>query len=147
MNDGIPFLAYSPMLSIEGSSEPFRAFLGAILSVINDVPVSPSTCNPEMKLYIIIEDPDQDIGPLHENDLDDGSGAYWGNLSKGTGTKTRTSSRLANRLENCTQVEGDGFGLIGVVKVSFKMWLQGGFMRGFRPTVNFGFKAEKLLKT
>ena len=36
---------------------------------------------------------------------------------------------------------------IGAVKVGFKMWLQGGFMHGFRPTVNFGFKAEKLLKT
>ena len=96
MNDGIPFLAYLPMLSIEGSSEPFRVFLSAILSVINDVPVSPSTRDPEMKLYTIIEDPDQDIGPLHENDLDDGSGAYWGNLSKGTGTKTRTSSSVAD---------------------------------------------------
>ena len=33
--------------------------------------------------------------------------------------------------------------IIGAVKVGFKMWLQG----GFKPTVNFGFKAEKLLKT
>ena len=36
--------------------------------------------------------------------------------------------------------------IIGAVKVGFKMWLQGGFMRGFRPMVNFGFKVEKLLK-
>jgi hypothetical protein len=26
-----PFLAYSPMISVEDSSEPFRAFLGAMV--------------------------------------------------------------------------------------------------------------------
>jgi hypothetical protein len=111
-DDTNPFLAYSPMISIEGSSEPFRAFFGAILSVIKGVPVSPSTRDPEMKLDTIIEDQDQDTGPLRENDLDDGSGAYRGNSSKGTGTKTRTSSRLANRLGNRAQDEGDESGLM-----------------------------------
>ena len=37
-----PYLAYSSEISIEDSSEPFRAFLGAILSVDKGIPVEPS---------------------------------------------------------------------------------------------------------
>ncbi|KAH9049838.1 hypothetical protein EDB84DRAFT_1555805 [Lactarius hengduanensis] len=37
-NNDDPFLAFSPMCSIEDSSEPFRAFLGAILSVLYGAP-------------------------------------------------------------------------------------------------------------
>jgi hypothetical protein len=44
------------MVSIEGSSEPFRAFIGAILSVIKGVSVEPSTFDPDMELDIIIDD-------------------------------------------------------------------------------------------
>jgi hypothetical protein len=81
-----PFLAYSPMISIEGSSEPFRAFLGAILSVIEDVSVEPSTFNPLMELDTIIEEEDEDPGPLPEDDAGNGSGEYQGSSSKGTAT-------------------------------------------------------------
>ena len=51
-----PFLAYSPMISIEDSSEPFRALLGAILSVLKGVDIEPSSFNPDMQLDTIIED-------------------------------------------------------------------------------------------
>ena len=37
------------MISIEGSSVPFRALLGAILSVVETVPVEPSEFSPYME--------------------------------------------------------------------------------------------------
>jgi len=75
-DDDHTFLAYSSITSIEDSSEPFRAFLGAILSVIKGVPVEPSTFNADMKLDTIIED--EDLGPLPEDDTGDSSGVYPG---------------------------------------------------------------------
>jgi hypothetical protein len=52
-DDNNPYLAYSPLISIEDSSEPFRAFLGAILSIVEDVPVERSPFNPNMQLDVI----------------------------------------------------------------------------------------------
>jgi hypothetical protein len=50
-DDNHPYLAYSPKISIEDSSEPFRAFLGSILSVVRDFPVvAGSTYSPDMQL-------------------------------------------------------------------------------------------------
>ncbi len=71
-DDDNPFLAYSPICSIENNSEPFRAFLGVILSVLGDVRVETSEFNPNMVLDII---------PEEEDDIDDGSGAYRGSSS------------------------------------------------------------------
>jgi hypothetical protein len=62
-DDDNPYLAYSPGISIEESSEPFRAFLGANLSVVKGVPVESSTYNPNIKLDTI-------DGPLPEYDID-----------------------------------------------------------------------------
>jgi hypothetical protein len=75
-DDDHPYLAYSPLTSIEDSSEPFRAFLGAILSVIKGVSVDPSEYSPDMELDVINEE--HDDGPLPEHDIDDGSGDYQG---------------------------------------------------------------------
>ncbi|KIK09865.1 hypothetical protein K443DRAFT_127259 [Laccaria amethystina LaAM-08-1] len=58
-NDHHPFLAYSPMISINGSSAPFRALLGAILSVTKKVPVEPTKFDPNMDLDTIDEGEDQ----------------------------------------------------------------------------------------
>jgi len=55
--------AYSPITSIKDSSEPFRAFIGAMLSVIKDVPVEPSAFDPGMELDRVIED-DEERGSL-----------------------------------------------------------------------------------
>ena len=66
-----PFFAYSPAISIEESSEPFRAFLGAILSVVKDVRVESSAYNPNIPLDTITEE--QGDGPLPEHDIDEGS--------------------------------------------------------------------------
>ena len=85
-DDDHTFLAYSSITSIEDSSEPFRAFLGAILSVIKGVPVEPSAFNPDMELDTIIEE-DEDLGPLPEDDTGDSSGVYPGSSSKGTATE------------------------------------------------------------
>jgi hypothetical protein len=71
------------MISIEDSSEPFRAFLGAILSVVKDVPVEPSVFDPQMALDTIVE---EDDGPSPEHDIDDSSGTYPGGSSKGPAT-------------------------------------------------------------
>ncbi|KAH9042056.1 hypothetical protein EDB85DRAFT_1857198 [Lactarius pseudohatsudake] len=67
-NNDDPFLAFSPMCSIEDSSEPFRAFLGAILSVLDGAPVQASEFNPAMVLDTI---PEKGEG---EDDIDDCSG-------------------------------------------------------------------------
>ena len=84
-DDDHPFLAYSVITSIEDSSEPFRAFLGAILSVITGAAVRPSAFNPDMELDTIIEE-DDDPGILPEDDIGDRSGAYPGISSTGTAT-------------------------------------------------------------
>ena len=86
-DDDHPFLAYSPLTSIEDSSELFRAFLGATLSVIKGVPVEPSSFNPDMELDSIIGE-DEDRGPLPEGDC---SGVYPGSSSKGTATDPLTT--------------------------------------------------------
>lgn len=102
-----PFLAYSSMISIEDSSEPFRVFLGAILSVIKGVSVTPSKFNPRMKLDTIIEEEDEDPGPLLEDDIGNGSGAYQGSSSKGTATNPPLS-----RGTKRTRDEGNEYGLM-----------------------------------
>ena len=43
-------------ITIKDSSEPFRAFLGAILSVVKDVPVERSVYCSDMELDIIEDD-------------------------------------------------------------------------------------------
>ncbi|KIL58501.1 hypothetical protein M378DRAFT_170490 [Amanita muscaria Koide BX008] len=63
-----PYLAYSPAICIKDSSEPFRAFLGAILSRVVKVPVEPSAYSPDLELDIIEEE-----SPLPEHDIDDDS--------------------------------------------------------------------------
>ena len=87
-----PYLAYSPLISIEDSSEPFRAFLGAILSVIIGVPVERSEYRPDMELDIIPEE--HDDGPLFEADIDDGSGEYQGDSD--VSASTSRPSRVQN---------------------------------------------------
>jgi hypothetical protein len=81
-------------INIKDSSEPFRAFLGAILSVLKGAHIEPSTFNPDMQLDTIIEETDD--GPLPEDDIDDHSGAYPGSSSKDGATElpmTRYRSR------------------------------------------------------
>lgn len=45
-----PFLAYSDVITMRDSSVPFRAFLGAILSVVREVNVEPSIFDPAIGL-------------------------------------------------------------------------------------------------
>jgi len=96
-DDDHPFLAYSPKISIEDSSEPFRAFLGAVLSVTKGVSVKSSAFNPDMQLDTIIEDEDE--GASYEGGIDGGSGAYQGSSSKRSATDppmTRTRDRAGH---------------------------------------------------
>jgi hypothetical protein len=83
-DDHHPYLAYSPEISIEDSSEPFRAFLGAILSVVKDVPVESSAYNLDMEFDTSEEEADN--GPLPEDEIDDGSGSYQGGSGGGAAT-------------------------------------------------------------
>ncbi|KAI9465415.1 hypothetical protein BJY52DRAFT_1202193 [Lactarius psammicola] len=96
-----PFLAFSPICSIENSSEPFRALLGAILSVLGNVHVQPSEFNPNMVLDIIPEE--EDDGHLPEDDTDDGSGPYLGSARTTTSSKvptTRSHATTSNDTES-----------------------------------------------
>jgi hypothetical protein len=95
-----PFLAYSSMMSIEDSSEPFRAFLGAILSVVKGVTVQPSPFNLDVELdgvteEVEVEDPDIVPG----GDIDDSSGTYRGRSSTETETEPRMTRARKRALE------------------------------------------------
>jgi hypothetical protein len=70
--------------SVSKTPEPFRAFLGTILSVLKGAYIEPSTFNLDMQLDVIIEDTDE--GPLPEV-IDDRPGAYPGISSKGGTTE------------------------------------------------------------
>ena len=59
-DDDHPYLVYSPEITVKDSSEPFRAFLGAILSVVKDVPVERSAYSSNIELDIIEEEDDID---------------------------------------------------------------------------------------
>ena len=54
-DDSHPYLAYSPEITIKDLSDPFRAFLGAVLSAVKyvQVPVERSAYGSDMKLDII----------------------------------------------------------------------------------------------
>jgi hypothetical protein len=98
-DDNHPYLAYSPKTSIENSSKPFRAFLGSILSVVEDFPVACSTYSPDMQLDTI-EEEDDDDDHSQEND-DDGSGPYRGRLGGGAAAgHSTTRSQTHDGREN-----------------------------------------------
>jgi hypothetical protein len=91
-DDDNPYLAYSPGISIQESSEPFRAFIGAILSVVKDMPVESSAYNTDIPLDTIEEEQD---------DIDDDSGEYPGSSMGGTDTgPPMTRSRDRNSRGN-----------------------------------------------
>jgi hypothetical protein len=95
-DDDNPYLAYSPGISIQESSEPFRAFLGAILSVVKDVPVESSAYNPNIELDTIEEEQD-DIDDGSEYQDSSGSGADTGspmNRSRDRNSLGNTESDL-----------------------------------------------------
>ena len=94
-DDDHPFLAYSPKISIKDSSEPFRALLGAILSVLKGAPIEPSTFNPDMQLDNIIEDIDE--GSLPEDGIIEDSRAYPGSSIKSGTTKPPMTRHRADR--------------------------------------------------
>jgi len=93
-DDHHPYLAYSQEISINDSSKPFQAFLGAILSVVKGVSVKCSAYNSDMQFDTIEE---EDDGPSPEDDIDDGSGVY--SSSSGgaaTGSPTTCSRALGH---------------------------------------------------
>ncbi|KAH9043887.1 hypothetical protein EDB85DRAFT_1855365 [Lactarius pseudohatsudake] len=87
-----PFLAYSASFSIENSSLPFRAFLGAILSTVRRLPVESSIHDPNMRLDQILEDMEGG-GPLPEDDIEDSSGGYQGSLRTASSKVPHTCAR------------------------------------------------------
>ncbi|KAH9004927.1 hypothetical protein EDB86DRAFT_2796383 [Lactarius hatsudake] len=102
-NNDNPFLAYSPLCSIEDSSEPFRALLGAILSVLKGVPVQASEFNPAMVPDTIPTIPEKEEGGSSpEDNADDGSGEY-----RGSSTKNISSEPPATRSRTTTIPESE----------------------------------------
>ncbi|KAH9005142.1 hypothetical protein EDB86DRAFT_3037426 [Lactarius hatsudake] len=89
-----PFLAFSRIFSIEGSSEPFRAFMGAILSVLNGAPVQASKFHPPVALDTVPEEGEG--GSSFSPEDIDGSGEYWGRSTANiSSTRPITHSRAA----------------------------------------------------
>ena len=76
-----PFLAFSPSITMDNSSVPFRAFLGCILSVAKGGVVEASMFNNDMVLDTIDEEVEE--GSLSTSDADDGSGEYRGRSGGG----------------------------------------------------------------
>ncbi|KAH8111575.1 hypothetical protein DFH11DRAFT_1791681 [Phellopilus nigrolimitatus] len=54
--DEQPYLTYSPMLSIEGETRAFRAFLGALLAAVNEADVPSTKIPKDVELDVIPED-------------------------------------------------------------------------------------------
>jgi hypothetical protein len=98
--DGELFLAYSPCSSIENSSEHFRAFLGAVLSVQNGVPVETSAFDPEMNLDNISAE--MDYAPFPEEDIISSSG------TRGPADVSSTVSTIPSRVITCDPAEEPG---------------------------------------
>jgi hypothetical protein len=93
-----PYLVYSLGISIQESSEPFRAFLGAILSVVKNVHVESSPYNPNIELDTIEEEQDDDS--LSEYGTNEGS-EYQGSSGGGADTgPPMTRSRDRNSRGN-----------------------------------------------
>lgn len=87
-----PFLAYSPSISIEDSSIPFRALLGAMLSVNNNVSVPASVLSPGVLVLDDIPEEDQGDGSVTEDGANDGSGSYVNSSDSSTSTITIPSN-------------------------------------------------------
>lgn len=70
-------LAYSPMLHIANSSIPFRAYLGALLSIVKGLPVAPPIFSIDNILETLPEaDQDMDDDSFPNSNGEDGSGTY-----------------------------------------------------------------------
>ena len=70
-----PFLAISPLITMEDSSVPFRAFLGAILSVVEGRVIEASVFDGPQGLDAIQEEAPSEQGSPHISDDDDDGGS------------------------------------------------------------------------
>jgi len=102
--DDEPFLAFSPLISMEDSSVPFRAFLGAILSVVKGGVVEASEPDDSQTLLTIEEEePRKEEPPLPSFDGDDGSGEYRDSSGEAsTGRRPGTRANPAQDTLNLT---------------------------------------------
>src|SRR5712691_2268300 len=73
-----PFLAFSPLITMEDSSVPFRAFFGAILTVVKGRAVEASVFDDPQTLDTIEEAPGEEGSSSSNSDGGDGSGEYRG---------------------------------------------------------------------
>jgi hypothetical protein len=73
-HDQHPFLMYYPMISTQDLPEPFRAFLGALLSILKNFPVEPSEFKPKLEFDTIERRETPDLEP--GDDIED-EGILW----------------------------------------------------------------------
>ena len=95
-----PFLAFSPQITMEDSSVPFRAFLGAPFSAFKGVVVEASVFDEHQILEAIDEDEGGEEGSPHVSDADNDSGEYRarsGQRPVGSGPITRARAALSVR--------------------------------------------------
>ena len=84
-NNDTPFLAFSPLTTMEDSSVPFRAFLGAILTVVKGGAVEASVFDDPQTLDTIEEGAPGEEGSSSSNsDGGNDSGEYRGPSGEGS---------------------------------------------------------------
>jgi len=86
------FLTFSPLITMEDSSVPFRAFLGAILSVVKGVVVEASVFD-DSQILDTIDEEEVEEESSSTSDADHGSGEYRGRSGQGSGSGPITCRR------------------------------------------------------
>jgi hypothetical protein len=95
-------LAYSPMINISNSSIPFRAFLGAILSVFRNIPVRPTVLPATSIMDMLAEDEgDKEEDAEPSSDDDGGPSESYKPSAHGIGSsQSTTGSRSVSSVDN-----------------------------------------------
>jgi hypothetical protein len=97
-----PFIAFSPLITMNDSSVPFRAFLGAILSIVKGEVVEASAFDDGQTLDTINEGAPGPSGSNSDPDSDNGSGGYQDRLPKGQVVRHRPITRTLARKGDAT---------------------------------------------
>jgi hypothetical protein len=92
-------LAYSPVIDISNSSIPFRAFLGAILSVIRNIPVRP-TVLPVNAIMDMLPEDERDEEEPSVDDYDDESGSYAPSAHGTRSSQSTAGSQSVSSVDN-----------------------------------------------
>ncbi|KAH9052855.1 hypothetical protein EDB87DRAFT_1713919 [Lactarius vividus] len=116
-----PFLAFSPMFNIEGSSQPFQAFLGTILSVLKGTPIQASKFNPPLVLDTISEEGGG--GSSSEDNNDDTLGEYWGSSTTNISSKLLMTHSCVTTSRDAAESDLMKLETMPMVDPPHRMWI------------------------